>query len=120
MTDQPTWPYEKHRLCPYCGEINMSNHDPDCYSCHGNTDRPCIACFGDCCCACGSSLPGEPYSDDPTPEYMADFARAVGMVPPDKGMTTTSEAKLWFAQQLGAATGEQWGTLDEALWEADR
>lgn len=57
--------------CPNCGDVNVVKHAHDCFSCRGDTARPCQACYGGYCGACGCTvLDGEPYSDDAPPEIM--------------------------------------------------
>lgn len=77
--------------CPDCAAPfdAITRHHPDCFSCHGDTSRPCLACYGALCTDCGCfTLDGEPYSDDPPPEV-----------------------KLAVAVALNAKT------IDEAKWE---
>ncbi len=66
MTIHPECPTRPE--CPNCGSSGLSGlivHNPDCSSCHGETGRACLACYGGFCSECGVSvLPRSPYSDD--------------------------------------------------------
>ena len=71
--------------CPQCGEPSYTVHTADCWSCHGDTSRPCLCCYGGHCWECGG-LAGEPYSDDPPPEFKLAIAQALGVMTMDEGL----------------------------------
>jgi hypothetical protein len=72
--------------CPQCGEPSYTVQTADCWSCRGDTSRPCLCCYGGTCQDCGYIVPGEWYSDDVPPEFKLDIAQALGAMTMDEGL----------------------------------